>query len=121
MSRWRVSSPEATAFSIALTDALASAGMSTTSAPASSADTAAAPPRSNFLTIAPMFMPSVTMSPLNPSLSRNWPVSTFGESVLGTLGSTSLTTMCAVMMAGTPALLAEANGTQSRFMSCSTD
>ncbi len=95
--------------------------MSTISAPALRAKTAplAVPKYSE---IAFISMQSVMMRPWNPKSRLNRPCSTGSESVAGRCGSIALKMMWAVMMAGSPFLMAALNGFSStsakRFIGC---
>ena len=87
--------------------------MSSTSAPASSARTAASPVE-KVLTMPAISSASVTMMPLKPSSFFNRSVRIAEESVEGIPGGESAgTAMCAVITESTPAAMAALNGTSS--------
>ena len=96
-------------------------GISSTSAPALRAFTAA-PPAPYFLTTAPICSESVTTSPSKPMLvaqqARSPPCAT-GRT--GTPGSTARTSMWPTMTAGAPASMPDWKGTRSLFWRAASD
>ena len=105
--------PDFTAATIPRRAAARSGGMRITSAPASSARTAASP-RSNMRSTAPMSIASVKTSPPNSISSRRREVRTAGARVAGTFAPVIPgTVMWAVMIAPSPESIARRKGRSS--------